>query len=59
MQLVFAFFAEDTELLPKKLVSRILEKTAQRPDRAQAYLSELFGAMRTGGEVLARRCTLL
>ncbi len=52
MQLVFAFFAEDTELLPKKLVSRILEKTAQRPDRAQNYLSELFLAMSTGGEVL-------
>jgi type II restriction/modification system DNA methylase subunit YeeA len=52
MQLVFAFFAEDTELLPKKLVSRILEKTAQRPERAQTYLSELFSAMSTGGEVL-------
>lgn len=52
MQLVFAFFAEDVGLLPDKLVTRILERTAATPERAQRYISELFQAMATGGEVL-------
>ena len=52
MQLVFALFAEDVGLLPNKLVSRILERTHAKPERAQRYLSELFQAMALGGEVL-------
>ena len=52
MQLVFAFFAEDVGLLPDKLVTRILERTTAKPERAQHYFSELFQAMATGGEVL-------
>lgn len=52
MQLVFALFAEDVGLLPDKLVTRILEHTQKRPDQAQRYLSELFQAMATGGDVL-------
>ena len=52
MQTVFTFFAEDTGLLPNKLVTRILERTKGDPDRAQRYLSELFQAMATGGDVL-------
>ena len=52
MQMVFAFFAEDTGLLPNKLLTRILERTKDDPDRAQRYLSELFKAMATGGDVM-------
>ena len=52
MQLVFALFAEDVGLLPDKLTTRILEHTRNRPDQAQRYLTELFQAMATGGDVL-------
>ena len=52
MQVVFALFAEDVGLLPNKLVSRILEATYAKPERAQQYLSALFQAMALGGEVL-------
>lgn len=51
MQLVFALFAEDTGLLPKNLVTRILERN-DRPDRVTRYLSELFQVMATGGEFM-------
>ncbi len=52
MQVVFALFAEDVGLLPNKLMTRILERTHAKPERAQRYLSELFQAMALGGEVL-------
>ena len=52
MQVIFALFAEDVGLLPNKLVTRILEKTRATPARAQQYLTQLFEAMATGGEVL-------
>jgi hypothetical protein len=52
MQLVFALFAEDAGLLPNLLVSKILEKTGDNPERAQQYLTMLFNAMTQGGEVL-------
>ena len=51
MQLVFALFAEDVRLLPDKLVTRILEKTYTQPERAQKFLSDLFGAMAQGGDI--------
>lgn len=51
MQLVFALFAEDTNLLPNRLVTKILER-ANNPERVQEYLSQLFRAMATGGEVI-------
>ena len=51
MQLVFALFAEDVRLLPDKLVTRILAKTYTQPERAQKFLSDLFGAMARGGDV--------
>ena len=54
MQTVFALFAEDVDLLPQHLVSEILEKTKGNPPRAQQYLTMLFNAMATGGEVLLR-----
>ena len=49
MQLVFALFAEDINLLPNRVVSKILEKTGTNPDIAQRYLGELFTAMAQGG----------
>ena len=55
MQMVFAFFSEDTGLLPNKLLTRILERTRNDPERAQRYLSELFRAMATGGGRDVRR----
>jgi len=51
LQLVFALFAEDTGLLPNKILTKILER-AQNPQRVQDYLTQLFQAMATGGEVL-------
>lgn len=51
LQLVFALFAEDTRLLPNELLSKILAR-AENPERVQTYLSQLFEAMSTGGEVL-------
>lgn len=59
MQLVFALFAEDVGLLPDKLATRILERTQQRPDQAQRYLSELFQAIGDRGRRAARRGALL
>lgn len=51
MQVVFALFAEDVGLLPKNLVTRILERSSNA-ERVTAYLTDLFTAMSTGGEVL-------
>lgn len=51
MQLVFALFAEDTNLLPGGLVTKILERS-KTPERVQDYLTQLFEAMTSGGEVL-------
>ena len=51
MQLVFALFAEDTNLLPNRVVTKILER-ASNPERVQDCLSQLFRAMATGGEVI-------
>ena len=51
-RMVFALFAEDVELLPKRLVTEILERTKTRPEKAQRYFTELFQAMAVGGEVL-------
>ncbi|MEM7735549.1 MAG: DNA methyltransferase, partial [Deinococcota bacterium] len=52
MQMVFALFAEDVALIPNKLVTRILEKTKDNPERAHVYIQQLFEAMATGGEIL-------
>lgn len=52
MQLVFALFAEDVELIPNHLVTKILEKTKENPTRAEDYFNQLFSAMAKGGEVL-------
>ncbi len=52
MKLVFCLFAEDVRLLPPGIFARLLEKTADRPDRFSKYAGELFAAMRDGGSVM-------
>ena len=49
IQLLFCLFAEDIELLPNKLFSRLLDTALKRPERAAALLQELFTAMAHGG----------
>ena len=49
-RLLFCFFAEDAELLPSRLVTRVLEKGANDPDRAIRQLKQLFAAMAKGGD---------
>ncbi|MDQ3559273.1 MAG: class I SAM-dependent DNA methyltransferase, partial [Pseudomonadota bacterium] len=48
-RIVFCMFAEDSRLLPDKLLSKLIKATAKRPDIATAQLGELFGKMGTGG----------
>jgi type II restriction/modification system DNA methylase subunit YeeA len=49
-RLLFCFFAEDAELLPSRLVTRVLENGAKDPDRATRQLKQLFTAMAKGGD---------
>jgi len=49
-RLVFCLFAEDIELLPKDLFTRILEKAKNDPERLAKLLTDLFAAMATGGD---------
>lgn len=48
-RLVFCMFAEDINLLPRRLFSQILDKARLKPAMATAMLSQLFEAMRAGG----------
>ena len=50
MRVVFALFAEDVGMLPRGLVTRVLERARLYPDKSQGYFRELFGAMQGGGE---------
>jgi len=49
-RLLFCLFAEDCELLPKQVFSRLLESAAKSPERGTALLQNLFRAMAKGGE---------
>lgn len=49
-RLVFCMFAEDVDLLPKKLFSRLLKSVANNPDQFAPRASDLFRAMQVGGE---------
>jgi SAM-dependent methyltransferase len=49
MKLMFCMFAEDIELLPAKLFSKLLTACKDHPDRLTDRLSELFQAMCQGG----------
>ena len=49
-QLVFCFFANSVKLLPEGFLSRLLDRAAEKPERAQGLFNQLFAAMETGGE---------
>ncbi|MHA0043962.1 class I SAM-dependent DNA methyltransferase [Deinococcus sp. PEB2-63] len=50
MRVVFAMFAEDVGLLDRGLLTRVLRRAREHPDRSHGYFQELFTAMQTGGE---------
>jgi type II restriction/modification system DNA methylase subunit YeeA len=50
MKCMFCLFAEDVELLPKKLFQTVLEKSKGDPARLKKQMDALFAAMRTGGD---------
>lgn len=49
-RLVFCFFAEDADLLPARLATRLFEAGAADPERATRQLKQLFAAMSKGGD---------
>ena len=49
IRLLFCLFAEDIELLPGKMFSRLLTAGLTAPERLDKMLHDLFGAMATGG----------
>jgi type II restriction/modification system DNA methylase subunit YeeA len=50
MKLMFCFFAEDVELLPKDLFTALLKKGKDDPERLSRLLGGLFHAMSKGGD---------
>lgn len=50
MKCMFCLFAEDVELLPKKLFQTVLEKSKGDTARLKKQMDALFAAMRTGGD---------
>jgi len=50
IQCVFCMFAEDARLLPEKLFETVLDKSNPDGAKAQSRLTELFIAMRRGGD---------
>ena len=50
-RLVFCMFAEDVELLPNNMFTRMLEQAYEQPEEFEHMASDLFAAMSTGGRV--------
>ena len=50
-RLVFCMFAEDVDLLPDSMFTRMLERAVQTPDNFVRYAQQLFRAMADGSEV--------
>ena len=50
-RLVFCMFAEDVNLLPNEMFSRMLEAALHRPDQFVDMARQLFGGMMSGGMV--------
>ena len=48
-RLVFCMFAEDINLLPRKIFRLICDRGFQKPDIARSMLAQLFSAMKEGG----------
>jgi hypothetical protein len=51
IRLLFCLFAEDIELLPGQLFTRLLEAGLKDPASLSAMLEDLFGTMATGGRI--------
>ena len=50
-RLVFCMFAEDIDLLPRQMFSRVVDAAFGEPDSAQELLADLFQVMRKGGRL--------
>lgn len=50
MKLIFCFFAEDIDLLPKGIFTKLLAKAKDDPARLSKQLRSLFEAMSKGGD---------
>ena len=50
-RLVFCMFAEDVDLLPDDMFTRMLEHARKQPEDFAALAQDLFGAMSTGGRI--------
>ena len=50
-RLVFCMFAEDVDLLPDDMFTRMLEHARQKPEEFADLARDLFGAMSTGGRI--------
>lgn len=48
IRLLFTLFAEDIQLLPKGLFTRLIDRGRQQPDAFNRQLRQLFGAMAKG-----------
>ena len=48
-KLIFCMFAEDIEILPKKIFSKMLGSGVERPERFEPMARNLFSAMQGGG----------
>ncbi|MEI6504074.1 MAG: DNA methyltransferase, partial [Armatimonadota bacterium] len=55
MKLIFCLFAEDVDLLPSNLMSKLLDSTHDRPEDFDLCVRQLFAAMRSGGVVAFER----
>ena len=51
-RLIFCMFAEDVQLLPEDLFTRMLEQSTRRPDLFPSFSSNLFGAMSKKGGIV-------
>jgi hypothetical protein len=51
IRVLFCLFAEDIELLPRQMFSRLLDAGLKQPARLPDMLGNLFGAMAKGGRV--------
>jgi type II restriction/modification system DNA methylase subunit YeeA len=54
-RVVFCLFAEDVDLLPTGLFTRIVQNCQNEPERFSTMLTDLFGAMAVGGHFGADR----
>jgi hypothetical protein len=50
-RLLFCLFAEDIELFPSKLFSKLLAEARKRPEEFEPMARALFAAMKTGGRL--------